>query len=77
MAECTACVQTGRFTIATVADGKEPKKEGVVYYRQDGCRVRGVLLRNTWEQVDEAHALIAATGLFRVADLKGRLPAAR
>ena len=59
-----------------VADWKEPMKEGVVYYLQDG-RVRGVLLWNTWEQVDAARALIAAPGPFRAADLKGRLPAAR
>ncbi len=60
----------------TVADWKEPMKEGVVYYLQ-ASRVRGVLLWNTWEQVDAARALIAAPGPFRAADLKGRLPAAR
>ena len=60
----------------TVADWKDPMKEGVVYYLQDG-RVRGVLLWNTWEQVDAARALIAEPGPFRAADLKGRLPAAR
>jgi 3-phenylpropionate/trans-cinnamate dioxygenase ferredoxin reductase component len=61
---------------ATVADWKEPMKEGVVYYLEGG-RVRGVLLWNTWEQVDAARALIAAPGPFRAADLKGRLPAPR
>jgi 3-phenylpropionate/trans-cinnamate dioxygenase ferredoxin reductase subunit len=60
----------------TVADWKEPMKEGVVYYLEGG-RVRGVLLWNTWEQVDAARALIAEPGPFRAADLKGRLPAAR
>lgn len=60
----------------TVADWKEPMKEGVVYYLQDG-RIRGVLLWNTWEQVDAARALIAAPGPFRAADLKGRLPVSR
>ena len=60
----------------TFADWKHPMKEGVVYYLQDG-RVRGVLLWNTWEQVDAARALIAEPGPFRAADLKGRLPATR
>jgi NADPH-dependent 2,4-dienoyl-CoA reductase/sulfur reductase-like enzyme len=60
----------------TVADWKDPMKEGVVYYLEAG-RVRGVLLWNTWEQVDAARALIAAPGPFGAADLKGRLPAAK
>ena len=60
----------------TVADWKEPMKEGVVYYLEGG-RVRGVLLWNTWEQVDAARALIAEPGPFHAADLEGRLPAAR
>ena len=60
----------------TVADWKEPMKEGVVYYLEGG-RVRGVLLWNTWEQVDAARALIAEPGPFRAADLRGRLPAGR
>ena len=37
----------------TVVDWKEEFREGVVYYL-DGGRVRGVLLWNTWEQVDAA-----------------------
>ena len=60
----------------TVADWKDPMKEGVVYYLEAG-RVRGVLLWNTWEQVDAARALIAAPGPFHATDLKGRLPAAK
>ena len=56
-----------------VADWKEPNREGVVYYLQDG-RVRGVLLWNTWEQVEAARDLIRQPGPFRPADLKGRLP---
>ena len=59
--------------LETVADWKEPFREGVVYYLADG-RVRGVLLWNTWGQVDHARALIAQPGPFRPADLKGRLP---
>jgi NADPH-dependent 2,4-dienoyl-CoA reductase/sulfur reductase-like enzyme len=57
----------------TVADWKEPYREGVVYYLRDG-RVRGVLLWNVWEQVDAARHLIAEPGPFRPERLKGRLP---
>ena len=60
--------------LETVADWKEPYREGVVYYLGDG-RVRGVLLWNVWEQVDAARRLIAEPGPFRPDDLKGRLPA--
>jgi len=45
----------------TEADWKEPFREGVVYYLKDG-RVRGVLLWNTWGQVDNARALIGHAG---------------
>ena len=60
--------------LETVADWKEPFREGVVYYLKGG-RVRGVLLWNTWGQVDHARALIAERGPFKAQDLKGRLPA--
>jgi 3-phenylpropionate/trans-cinnamate dioxygenase ferredoxin reductase subunit len=60
--------------LETVADWKEPQKEGVVYYLRGG-RVRGVLLWNVWEQVNAARKLIAEPGPFRPEDLKGRLPA--
>lgn len=56
----------------TIADWKVPFREGVVYYLSGG-RVRGVLLWNTWGQVDAARALIAEPGPFRAADLLGRL----
>jgi NADPH-dependent 2,4-dienoyl-CoA reductase/sulfur reductase-like enzyme len=58
----------------TVADWKEQFREGVVYYLEAG-RVRGVLLWNTWGQVDAARALIAEPGPFRPEQLRGRLPA--
>ncbi|HEX8218468.1 MAG TPA: FAD-dependent oxidoreductase [Chloroflexia bacterium] len=61
--------------LETVADWKEPYREGVVYYLEGG-RVRGVLLWNVWDQVDAARRLIAEPGPFRADDLKGRLPAA-
>ena len=57
-----------------VADWKQPFREGVVYYLRDG-RVRGVLLWNTWGQVDAARALIALPGPVSADSLKGRLPA--
>jgi NADPH-dependent 2,4-dienoyl-CoA reductase/sulfur reductase-like enzyme len=60
--------------LETVADWKEEFKEGVVYYLEGG-RVRGVLLWNTWGQVDAARALIAEPGPIRPNQLKGRLPA--
>jgi NADPH-dependent 2,4-dienoyl-CoA reductase/sulfur reductase-like enzyme len=60
--------------LETVADWKEPYREGVVYYLRNG-RVRGVLLWNVWDQVDSARALIAEAGPFRPEDLRGRLPA--
>jgi NADPH-dependent 2,4-dienoyl-CoA reductase/sulfur reductase-like enzyme len=57
-----------------VADWKVPFREGVVYYLKAG-RVRGVLLWNTWGQVDAARALVTELGRVRPADLVGRLPA--
>ena len=55
-----------------VEDWKEKFREGVVYYLDRG-RVRGVLLWNTWGQVDAARALIAEPGPFRPEQLKGRI----
>jgi len=60
--------------LETVADWKQRYREGVIYYLEHG-RVRGVLLWNTWDQVDAARALIAEPGPFRPEDLRGRLPA--
>ena len=59
-------------SLDTYADWKEPNKEGIIYYLQDG-RVRGVLLWNVWGQVDNARALIAGNESFKPEDLKGRL----
>jgi NADPH-dependent 2,4-dienoyl-CoA reductase/sulfur reductase-like enzyme len=56
----------------TVADWRQPFREGVIYYLRNG-RVCGVLLWNTWGQVDPARALIAEPGPFRPEDLKGRI----
>ena len=57
----------------TVEDWQEkPFKKGVVYYMDDG-RVRGVLLWNVWEKVEEARALMREKGPFEEGDLKGRI----
>lgn len=55
-----------------VEDWKEPFKKGVVYYLKAG-RVRGVLLWNTWDQVDAARRLIAAKETITPAALTGRI----
>lgn len=59
--------------LEVVEDWREPNREGVVYYL-DGGRVRGVLLWNTWDQVDAARELIAQPGPFDAVSLRGRLP---
>jgi 3-phenylpropionate/trans-cinnamate dioxygenase ferredoxin reductase component len=56
----------------TIADWKEPYREGVVYYLHEG-RVRGSLLWNVFGKVDAARELIARPGPFRREDLAGRL----
>lgn len=57
----------------TVEDWQEePFKKGVIYYMDDG-RVRGVLLWNVWEKVDDARALMEEKGPFTEEDLKGRI----
>jgi NADPH-dependent 2,4-dienoyl-CoA reductase/sulfur reductase-like enzyme len=55
-----------------VEDWKEPFRKGVVYYLKAG-RVRGVLLWNTWDQVDAARRLITAQDTFSAAALTGRI----
>lgn len=56
----------------TVADWQEPFKKGVIYYLTDG-RVRGVLLWNVWDKVEEARALMQEKGPFEPGDLIGRI----
>lgn len=60
--------------LEVVEDWKEEFREGVVYYL-DKQRVRGVLLWNTWGQVNNARTLVAEGGPFTSENLKGRLPA--
>jgi len=47
--------------LETQAVWKEKFREGVIYYLRDG-KVRGVLLWNTWGQVDNARAIIGTAG---------------
>jgi NADPH-dependent 2,4-dienoyl-CoA reductase/sulfur reductase-like enzyme len=61
--------------LSTLADWKEPHREGVVYYQKEG-RVRGVLLWNVWGQIDAARELIASKQPFSSEDLKHKLPKA-
>ncbi|HZW99752.1 MAG TPA: FAD-dependent oxidoreductase [Trueperaceae bacterium] len=56
-----------------VEDWKSPNSEGVVYYL-NGDKVLGVLLWNTWGQVDAARDLIFANEAVEPESLLGRLP---
>ncbi len=53
-----------------VEDWKDPFRQGVVYYLRAG-QVRGVLLWNTWGQVDVARALILSKDQHSAASLAG------
>ncbi len=59
-------------SLEIVEDWKEEFEEGVIYYLKDG-RVRGVLLWNVWEKVDEARELIGEKGPFSADNLKGKI----
>ena len=53
-------------------DWRVPNREGVLYYLDDG-RVRGVLLWNTWGQVEAARALISDTKRHDADSLRGHI----
>lgn len=55
-----------------VTDWQERYQKGVIYYLRDD-QVRGVLLWNTWGQVEAARTLIAEGAPLSRADLAGRL----
>jgi 3-phenylpropionate/trans-cinnamate dioxygenase ferredoxin reductase component len=55
-----------------VEDWQEPFRQGVVYYLKSG-RVRGVLLWNTWGQLDAARRLIDAKDSISATALIGRI----
>ncbi len=58
--------------LETVTDWQDPFTKGTIYYLENG-RVRGILLWNVWDQVQNARALIADASPLQVADLKDRL----
>jgi 3-phenylpropionate/trans-cinnamate dioxygenase ferredoxin reductase component len=51
----------------------QPFREGVIYYLDNG-RVRGVLLWNTWGQVEAARELIAERGPHDAESVRARVP---
>ena len=55
-----------------VEDWFDPNNEGIIYYLEKK-RVKGVLLWNVWDKVDDARELIAEKGPFSSKDLKGRI----
>lgn len=55
-----------------IEDWQEKYKQGVLYYMRDG-RVRGVLLLDVWDKVDEARALIEAGEKVTPKALVGRI----
>ncbi len=55
-----------------IEDWKEPFRKGVIYYLRDK-RVRGVLLWNTWDQIETATQLIAEKEEHSRATLLGRI----
>lgn len=61
-----------RANMEIFEDWVEPFRKGVVYYLDKG-KVRGVLLWNTWDQVDAARSLIRGGETLAMADLAGRI----
>ncbi|KIO49718.1 NAD(P)/FAD-dependent oxidoreductase [Nitrosospira sp. NpAV] len=55
-----------------IEDWKEPFRKGVIYYLRDE-QVRGILLWNTWGQVEAATQLIAEKATHSRATLEGRI----
>ena len=62
-------------SLETYADWQQENETGVVYYLGDG-RVRGVMLCNVWEKLDEARALIRSGAHVSERDLHGAVRAA-
>jgi 3-phenylpropionate/trans-cinnamate dioxygenase ferredoxin reductase component len=58
--------------LETFADWQEPYQKGVIYYLKEGT-IRGVLLWNVWDQVDNARALIGQA--IPTDELQSKLPA--
>ena len=60
--------------LEVVEDWREEFKQGVLYYMLDG-RVRGVLMIDVWEKVDEARAVIEGGAVEDTTTLIGRISA--
>jgi NADPH-dependent 2,4-dienoyl-CoA reductase/sulfur reductase-like enzyme len=60
--------------LTTVTDWQEENETGAVYYLEDG-RVRGVMLCNIWDKLDEARALIGSGIRMGERDLRGAVHA--
>jgi NADPH-dependent 2,4-dienoyl-CoA reductase/sulfur reductase-like enzyme len=58
--------------LKTFADWQEENKKGVIYYLRHN-RVRGVMLCNVWDKVNEARALVEKGGSVTEEDLRGAL----
>ena len=56
----------------TVADWKKEYDTGVVYYLKDDA-VRGIMLCNVWEKIDEARELIRGGKKIKPEQLKGAI----
>jgi hypothetical protein len=52
---------------------KEPMREGVIYYLNEGL-IAGVLLWNVWGQVDRARELIRAQAPLTDEERRGAIP---
>ena len=58
--------------LETYLDWQEPFQKGVIYYLDNG-RVRGILLWNVWEKLNDARAVLAEPGPIKPEQLKGRI----
>jgi hypothetical protein len=56
-----------------VSKWKEPYRQGIVYYLREGT-IRGVLLWNVWDKVENASALITEGCTFTAAELDSAIP---
>jgi NADPH-dependent 2,4-dienoyl-CoA reductase/sulfur reductase-like enzyme len=59
-------------TLFTIADWREKHKTGVLYYLADEM-VRGIMLCNVWDKVEEARALIRAAKKVKPEELMGAI----
>ena len=63
-------ITDSRFEI--IEDWEERYKKGVLYYLNEG-RVRGVILWNVWDKLDEARKIIGLPSPVKGSDLIGRI----